>query len=73
MRMCHFQDQNGQFVKNKTFFDTNHCYYFHLPIGPLHCTKFKKFSQQIQSYEEAPFLGLKWPICPKQFIFLENH
>ena len=26
----------------KSFFGTNHCYYFHLPIGPFHCAKFKK-------------------------------
>ena len=24
------------------FFGTNHYYYFHLPIGPSHCAKFKK-------------------------------
>ena len=29
----------------------------------------KKFLQQIQSYEDAPFLGPEWPICPEQ-IFL---
>ena len=29
----------------------------------------KKFLQQIQSYEDAPFLGPKWSICPKQKIF----
>ena len=26
------------------FFGTNHYYYFHLPIGPFHCAKFKKNS-----------------------------
>ena len=24
------------------FFDTNHCYYFHLPVVPFHCEKFKQ-------------------------------
>ena len=24
------------------FFGTNYYYYFHLPIGPFHCAKFKK-------------------------------
>ena len=24
------------------FFGTNHYYYFHLPIDPIHCAKFKK-------------------------------
>ena len=27
----------------------------------------KKFLQQIQSYEDAPFLGPKWSICPNFF------
>ena len=26
----------------KSFLSTNHCYYFHLPIGPFHCANFKK-------------------------------
>ena len=29
----------------------------------------KKFLQQIQSYEDAPFLGPEWPICPEQIFF----
>ena len=29
----------------------------------------KKFLQLIQSYEDVPFLGPKWFICPKQEIF----
>ena len=36
--MCHFHAQNGSFVL-KNFFGTNNYYYFHLPIGPFHCTK----------------------------------
>ena len=40
--VCHFWVQNDPFVLNKTFFDTNHYYYFHLPIGSFHCAKFKK-------------------------------
>ena len=30
----------------------------------------KKFLQQIQSYEDAPFLGPNWSICPKTNFFL---
>ena len=41
-------------------FDTNH-YYFHLPIGPFHCAKFKKFLQQIQA-KNGPFV-------PNKFFF----
>ena len=102
----------------QNFFGTNHYYYFHLPIGPFHCAKFKKILtadpelwgctifepkmvhlhqkkifwkiinitliyllapfivqnlkklfQQIQSYEDAQFLGPKWPISPNDNFF----
>ena len=33
----------------------------------------KTFLQRIQSYEDAPFMGPKWSICPKQKLFLENY
>ena len=33
----------------------------------------KKFSQRIQSYEDAPFLGQKRSICPLFFFFFENY
>ena len=36
------------------------------------CKIYKKLLQLIQSYEDSPFLGPKWSICPKNF-FLENH
>ena len=29
----------------------------------------KKFLEPIQSYEDMPFSGLKWPICPEQNFF----
>ena len=29
----------------------------------------KKFLEPIQSYEDVPFLGPKWHICPEQFFF----
>ena len=38
--MCHFWAQIGPFVLKFFFSGTNH--YFHLPIGPLYCAKFKK-------------------------------
>ena len=98
--------------REQIIFGTNHYYYFHLPIGPFHCTKFlknsyrgprvmrmhyfwaqnssfapnnfffwkkllisfwstywplslckifKKFLEQIQSYEDVPFSGPKYP------------
>ena len=40
------------------------------------CKIFKKFLQPIRSYEDAPFLGPKWAICPNKNFFhrmLMNH
>ena len=34
---------------------------------------FKKFLGPIQSYEDVPFSGPKWPICPEQIFFGTNH
>ena len=71
MRMCYFRAQNDPFEKK--YFDTDYYYYFHLPIVPFHCAKLKKkLLQQIQSCEDAPFLGPKWSICLKQNFFSEN-
>ena len=36
------------------------------------CKIKKKILQQIQSYEDAPFLRPKWSICPKEKFFLEK-
>ena len=51
------------------FFGENHCYYFHLSVGPFHCAKFKKKLQRIQNYDDAPFLSPKWSICPLKKFF----
>ena len=32
----------------------------------------KKFLEPIQSYEDVPFSGAKWPICPKQKRFVQT-
>ena len=37
------------------------------------CKIFKKFLEPIQSYEDVPFSGPKWPICPDQNFFGTNH
>ena len=36
---------------------------------PFHCAKFKKILTADPEYEDAPFFGPKWFICPKQFFF----
>ena len=68
--MCHFWVQNDPFVLNKYFWDANHCYYFHLPIGLFHIVQnFKKFSLWIQSCEDMQFLDPKWTISRNENFF----
>ena len=69
MRMCHFQVQNGPFALNKIFLVQIIIITFIYLLSLLIVQNFKKFSQQIQSYEDASFLGPKWSICPKQKHF----
>ena len=33
---------------------------------------FKKFLGPIQSYEDVPYAGPKWPICQKQFFLVQT-
>ena len=52
------------------FFLRKHLIKFSCTYQPLSLNKIKKKSlDPIQSYGDVPFLGQKWPICPKQ-IFL---
>ena len=37
------------------------------------CKILKKFLEPIQSYEDVPFSGPKWSICPEQNFFGTNH
>ena len=37
------------------------------------CKILKKFLGLIQSYEDVPFSGPKWPICHEQNFFGTNH
>ena len=66
MRMCHFRAQNGPFVLNKIFLVQTIIITFIYLLALFTVQNFKKFLQPIQSYEDAPFLGSKWSICPKQ-------
>ena len=75
MRMCHFWAQNNPFALNK-FFWYKPLLLLSSPYWPLLlCKILKKFLQWTQSYEDAPFLGPTWSICPKQIIFWKklNH
>ena len=71
MKIWHFQAQT--ICPEQKILNTNHYYYFHLLVSHFHCAKIKNlcknFPPQIQSYEDAPFLGPKWSICLKQIFF----
>ena len=67
--MCHFRAQNGPFVLNKIFLVQTIIITFIYLLALFIVQNLKKFLQQIQSYEDVPFLGPKWSICPKQFFF----
>ena len=43
----------------------------HSPLS--FCKILKQFLEPIQSYEDKPFLGPKWPICPEQIFFGTNY
>ena len=63
-----FGSKIPQFVLNKIFWYkpllllSSTCWPFSF------CKIFKKFFLRIQSYEDAPFLGPKWSICPNLFF-----
>ena len=63
MRIWHF------FVMNKFFLVQTIIITFIYLLALFIVQNLKKFLQQIQSYEDAPFLGPKWSICPRQFFF----
>ena len=69
MRMCHFRAQNGPFVLNKTFWVQTIIVTLIYLLALFIAQNFKKFFQQIQSYEDVQFLGPKWPISPNENFF----
>ena len=57
----------------QNFFGTNHYYYFHLPIGPFHCAKFKKILTADPELWGCTIFGPKMVHFPKwEFFFSEN-
>ena len=69
--MCHYQVWNSPFVINKIFLVQTIIITFIYLLALFIVQNLKKFLQQIQSYEDVPFLGPKWSISPK--LFLENY
>ena len=66
--MCHFRAQNDPFLLNN-FFGTNHYYYFHLPIGPFHCAKFKKILTADPELWGCTIFGPKMVHLPQTIFF----
>ena len=62
MRICRFRDQNGPFVMNNFFLLQTIIITFIYLLAFFNVQNFKKFFQQIQSYEDAQFLTPKWSI-----------
>ena len=69
MRMCHFRAQNSPFVLNKFFFRTSHYYYFHLPIDPFHCVKFRKILTADAEFWRWYIFRLKMVYLPQTTFF----
>ena len=69
IRMCHFWAQNGPFATNKNFLGKIFDIIFIYLLVPFTVQNLKKFLQQIQSYEDVPFFGPKWLICPNYNFF----
>ena len=65
----HFWDQNSLFVLKQNFLVQTIVITFIYLLALFIVQNLKKFLQRIQSYEDVPFLGPKWSICPKQIFF----
>ena len=57
---------NDPFAPNKNFFEKK---IFHALLAPFIVQSLKKLLEPIQSYEDGPFLGPKWSVCPEQVFF----
>ena len=44
--------------------------YIYYPLS--FCKILKEFLELIQSYQDVPFLGQKWPTCPEQFFLVQT-
>ena len=67
--MCHFRAQNDPFALSKKFLVKTINITFICLLVLFIMQNLKKFLQRIHSYEDAPFLGPKGLICPKQEFF----
>ena len=67
-----FSDTKWPIHPEQSFFGTNHYHYFQLPIGPFHCTKFKKILTADPELWGCTIFGPKMVHLP-QTIFFKYH
>ena len=71
-QLCGLKAKNIK-LHQMNFFPDKQLIKFSCTYWPLSfCKILKKFLGLIQSYEDVPFLGPKWPICPEQFFLVET-
>ena len=72
-QLCGLKAKNIK-LHQMNFFPDKQLIKFSCTYWPLSfCKILKKFLGPIQSYEDVPFSGPKWPICPEQNFFGTNH
>ena len=72
MRMFHFWVQNTPICPEQIFLAQTIIITFIYLLALFIVHNFKKFFQQIQSYEDVQCLGPKWPISLNENFFSEN-
>ena len=70
MRMSHFRVKKWPIWPKLIFLGTNHCHYFHLPIGPFHCAKFEKILTAEPELWRSPKQTVFWKIIIFILIYL---
>ena len=60
---------NWSISPEQKFLGKNHCYYFHLPIGLFHCTKFKKILTADPELWQCSVFGPKMVHFPQIFFW----
>ena len=68
--MCHFQNENSPFVMSNFFLVQTIIITSIYLLALFTLQNLKKFLHQIQSYEDAPFLGPLWSIFASNNFFL---
>ena len=68
-----FSEPKWPIRQEQTFFGANHYYYFHLPLGPFYCAKFKQILTSDPEFWGCAIFGPKMVHLPPKFFFVENY